>query len=143
MLTCLQLYAQDYIDIASVSYMITPATFYEDGSPGNAINDWNIDLDFPIVLNKKTALLTGFTANQVQVYLDPAALNNTKLTAVSLRLGINHTYSEKWNATYMVIPKIASDFTNGFATGYQWAFLALLSKTKSPRAKYTLSLIHI
>lgn len=139
-MTCLQLHAQDYIDIASVSYMTTPSTTFEDDSPGNSIKDWNIDLDFPIVLNNKTALLTGFTANQVQVYLDPASNNSTNLTAISLRLGINHTYSEKWNATYMVIPKIASDFSNGFAKGYQWAFLALLSRTKSKRVKYTYGL---
>jgi len=137
---CLQVHSQDYIDIASLSYMTTPSTTYEDDSSGNAINDWNIDLDFPIVLTKKTALLTGFTANQVQVYLGPTAVNSTNLSAISLRLGMNQTYSEEWDATYMVIPKIASDFTNGFATGYQWAVLALLSRTKSARVKYSYGL---
>lgn len=140
MLGCIQLYAQDYIDIASVSYMTTPAATYEDGSSGSAINEWNIDLDFPIVLNEKTALLTGFSANQLQIRLNPTSIDRTSLNAISMRLGMHHTYSEKWDATYMIIPKIASDFTNGFSTGYQWAALALFSKTKSPRVKYTYGL---
>lgn len=137
---CLHLQAQDYIDIASVSYMTTPSTTYEDGSAGDALTEWNIDLDFPIVLNKKTALLTGFSANQLQIRLDPSATEQTSLRAISMRLGWHTTYSDKWDATYMIIPKIASDFTNGFSTGYQWAALALLSKTRSARVKYTYGL---
>jgi hypothetical protein len=137
---CVQLYSQDYIDIATVSYMTGINSSFENLNSDNSLQEWGIDLDFPIVLDSKNALLTGFSANQIQVRLDPSEIGQTSLQTIAIRLGLNHTYSEKWDATYMIIPKIASDFSNGFATGYQWAVLALFSNTKTPRLKYSYGL---
>ncbi len=134
------LFAQDFIDLASFSYTTALNRTFEDTAEDNAIQEWNLNLDFPIVLSPKKALITGINAGSIQVGLYPSPEPITNLYTVSLRLGWNTTYSEKWSGTYVFIPKVTSDFTSGFSRGQQLGFIGLLTNRKSASLKYTYGL---
>ncbi|NNJ88650.1 MAG: hypothetical protein HKP53_04560 [Eudoraea sp.] len=138
MLVCkaLCLPAQDYLDLASFSYTTALNRSFEDLPNDKAIQEWNLTLDAPIVLSPKTALITGITAGSIRVGLYPSSAPITNLYTLSLRLGWNTVYSEKWSGTYLIVPKISSDFTSGFRNGKQIGFIGLLTNTKSARLKY-------
>ncbi len=134
------LMAQDYLDIASFSYTTALNRSYEDGMVDNDIVEWNLGLDVPIPLTPSKVLITGFMANSIDVGLYPSPQPRTTLYALSMRLGWNTVYSEKWSGTYVFVPKVASDFTSGFSRGKQLGFIGLLTNTKSARLKYTYGL---
>lgn len=134
------LLAQEYIDLATFSYNTALNRSFEDVPADRAIQEWNLNLDFPIVLNSKHAFITGISAGSIRVGLNPSSMPATNLYAISLRLGINTTYSEKWAGTYLIIPKVASDFTSGFSRGKQIGIIGLLTNTKTNKLKYTYGL---
>ncbi len=134
------LMAQDYFDIASFSYTTALNRSFEDTAEDNAIQEWNLNLDVPLVLSPKNALITGISAGSINVGLYPSSMPSTNLYAISLRLGINTTYSGKWAGTYLIIPKVASDFTSGFSRGKQIGAIGLLTNTKTNKLKYTYGL---
>jgi len=130
------LIAQEYIDLASFSYTTALNRSFEDIAQDKAIQEWNLNLDFPIVLNAKTTLVTGIAAGRIQVGLYPSSMPLTNLYALSLRLGINTIYSDKWSGTYLIIPKVASDFNSGFSRGKQLGAIGVLTNTKTSHLKY-------
>ena len=85
-------------------------------------------------------MLTGLYANRIQVKLDPDISGNTNLNTIGLLLGLNHTYSEKWSATYMVIPKISSDLYEFSGKDFQLGLLSLFTYTKRSDLKYKFGL---
>ena len=133
-------FAQEYIDLGSIYYTTSPKTNYENGAESDAIDEWNLNVDIPLILNDNKILLSGFIGNKIGASLDPDNATPVSLYALTLKLGINVRYSDKWSATYMLLPKIASDFTNGLTTGYQWGFLGLATRTKSDQLKYSYGL---
>ncbi|WP_297764903.1 DUF6268 family outer membrane beta-barrel protein [uncultured Muriicola sp.] len=136
----LSLVAQDYIDLATFSYTTALNRSFEDTPDDKAIQEWNLNLDFPIVLDPKNALITGITAGSIGLGLYPSTMPRTTLYALSLRLGWNTIYSEQWSGTYLLIPKVASDFSSGFSRGKQLGAIGLLTNTKTNRLKYTYGL---
>lgn len=134
------LLAQEYIDLATFSYTRALNKSFEDTADDMAIQEWNLILDFPIVLNPKNILITGITAGSIEVGLYPSTMPRTTLYSLGLRLGLNTTYSEKWSGTYLLMPKAASDFSSGFSRGKQLGAIGLLTNTKTNRLKYTYGL---
>jgi hypothetical protein len=132
----LSLTAQDYIDLATFSYTTALNRSFEDLTEDKAIQEYNLSLDFPIVLDAKNALITGISAGSIRVGLYPSSMPSTNLYAFSLRLGWNTTYSEKWAGTYLLIPKVASDFSSGFSRGKQLGAIGILTNTKTSKLKY-------
>lgn len=128
--------AQDYLDLATFSYTTALNKSIEDSQEDNAIQEWNLNLDFPVPLNPKNVLITGITAGNIRVGLYPSPDPVTNLYAISMRLGINTTYSEQWAGTYLLIPKVASDFSSGFSRGKQIGAIGILTNTKTNRLKY-------
>ncbi len=129
--------AQDYLDLARFSYAITPKNEYKNGEEGFGIDEWNLQLDAPIVLNDKTAIIAGFTGIGTKIGLAPEIEGETKLYSLALRLGVNQKYSDTWSGTYVFIPKASSDFGEGLRDGLQLGFAALVNQTRSVRLKYT------
>ncbi len=129
--------SQTYIDLAKLSYAVTPNNNFDNGQDGNPINEWNLQIDLPVVLDKKSVLITGFTGNSLNVGLDPSLSDGSQLYTLGIRLGMNQVYSDTWSATYLLLPKFSSDFSNGFRDGFQLGVATLFSKTYSKRLKFT------
>lgn len=132
--------AQNYFDIGSISYANTPSNKFENSSEQTGVEELELKLNFPVVIDEKNVLLTGLYANRIQVKLDPDFSGNTNLNTIGLILGLNHTYSEKWSATYMILPKISSDLNELSGKDFQLGLLSLFNYTKRSDLKYKIGL---
>lgn len=128
--------AQNYIDIARFSYGNTPLNNFENTSEQTKVEEFGLQLTFPIVINEKTVILTGFSADRSRLLLDPGFSNHTALNKLRLQLGVNQVHSEKWTGTYMLLPSIASDFEMVTNEDFQIGLLTLLTYTKNKNLKY-------
>lgn len=137
LLFSVKVFSQDYIDIAKISYTISPNNSFENGENGTTMDEFNLQIDLPHVINERDALIFSLAGNVNNIGLHPDQRDNSHLTAINLRLGLNRQYNETWSGTYLVIPKITTDFSNGLKQGYQVGFVALVNQKKSPRLKYT------
>ncbi len=131
----LQSLAQNYFDVVNLTYINTPSNDFEFSNGDTAVEELNLELNFPIILNKKTILLTGFYANKTIVRLDASA-TNSDLQFLGLNLGINKTFNDTWSATFMAYPKIASDKLKLTSDNFQLGFLSLFTKKKRVDLKY-------
>lgn len=121
---CLQLQAQDYVDIVKIAV--------NNASLGNLENDFetsatniNTELYYPKRVNDKLVVLSGFTIENTSLNLyDGADRGNLLMTR--LNLGIKHQHSEKWAGTYLVLPKLASDFENIGRSDFQIGGLVIM-----------------
>lgn len=130
------LVAQDHIDLASISYTSSFERTLEDTNIEAAIQEWNFNLDLPLVINNENALIFGLSANTINVDLSPSPNPETDLYSTTLRLGWNTTFNERWSGTFLVMPKVASDFSSGFRRGKQIGAVVLFTRTKTERLKY-------
>ncbi len=128
-------FSQNYFDIVNATYINTPANDFEISNDQTAVHELNLEVNFPVVLNKKLILLTGLFANKTRVSLD-ANVPNSNLQVLGLNLGINKTFSDKWSATFMAYPKIASDNLTLSNDNLQIGFLSLFTKKKRANLKY-------
>ncbi|NNK12365.1 MAG: hypothetical protein HKP08_13550 [Flavobacteriaceae bacterium] len=127
---------QDHIDLASFSYTSSFERTLEDTNIEAAVQEWNLNLDLPLVLDNNNALIFGLSSTSINVDLSPSPSPATNLYGINLRLGWNTTFNERWSGTFVLIPKVASDFSSGFRKGNQIGAVALLTKTKTNRLKY-------
>ena len=128
--------AQNYIDIGRFSYANTPLNTFENTLEQTKIEEFALQLTFPIVLNEKTVILTGFSADRSRLLLDPDFTEHTALNKVRLQLGLNQVHSEKWTGTYVLLPSIASDFKMITNEDFQIGLLTLFTYTKKENLKY-------
>lgn len=137
--TCLALMTakgQNYFDVGSISYANTPSNKFENSSENTRVEELDLKLNFPVVIDEKNVLLTGLYGNRVQVKLDPELSGNSNLNSIGLVLGLNRTYSKKWSATYVVLPKISSDLNGLSGKDFQLGLLSLFNYTKRSNLNY-------
>lgn len=128
--------AQNYIDIARFYYMNTPLNSFENSLEQTKVEEYGLQLTFPIVLNEKTVLITGVSADRSSLKLDPNFLDHSSLNKVRLQLGINQVHSEKWTGTYVLLPSVASYFEPVSMDDFQLGLLTLFTYNKRKNLNY-------
>ncbi|MGB5273660.1 MAG: hypothetical protein WBN39_06365 [Flavobacteriaceae bacterium] len=111
---------QDYLDLGKFHYATTPNANFEEVPGSTRIKEWALELNLPVVLGEKSTLLTGFFGNGTQLILDLQLPETTALYVLGLNLGLHQRYGEVWSATYMIVPKIATDFHQDLKAGHNW-----------------------
>lgn len=128
-------FSQNYFDIANFTYTNTPPNDFEIYDAQTTVEEIALELNFPVIINKKTTLLTGLLLNKTKVNLD-ANKSSSNLNILGLNIGINTVFNDKWSATFMVFPKIASDKIKFSNDNLQLAFLSLFTNKKRDDLKY-------
>lgn len=129
--------AQNYVDLARLHYATTPQNEF-DSIPGNTnIEEFGADITLPIKLNDGNAILTGFYLEQIKTKLNPTSTSIT-ISTINLKIGFNRNHSEKWNGTYMLLPKLSSDFRQLGGKDFQIGGLILMKYKKNETFKYHL-----
>jgi len=128
--------AQNYIDIARFYYVNTLANTFENSSEHTKVEEFGLQLTLPVVLNEKTVILTGFSADRSLLKLDPDFPELIGLNKVRLQLGLNQVHSKKWTGTYVLLPSIASDFKSISREDFQIGMLTLFTYKKRKNLKY-------
>lgn len=128
-------FSQNYFDIVNLAYTNTPQNDFEISNAQSTVEELALELNFPILINEKTILLTGLFANKTKVKLD-ANIPSSNLKVLGLNFGINKSFSDKWSTTFMVFTKIASDKIKLSSDNFQFAILSLFTNTKRNDLKY-------
>ena len=130
-----QAFAQNYFDIVNLTYTNTPQNDFEISNAQTHVEELALELNFPILINEKTILLTGIIANKTKLNLD-ANMPISNLNVLGMNFGVNQTFSNKWSSTFMLFSKIASDKIKLSNDNLQLAFLALFTNKKRSDLKY-------
>ena len=134
-------FGQKYVDIAKFYYNTTPYNKFEKSNSGTQLKELGLDVTLPIVINPSDAFLTGFIYERNETKLFEAGPVET-FSVTGLRVGLAKKHSDKWSGTYMLIPKIASDFENITQKDFQIGAIALLKYTKTENKNYKLGLYY-
>lgn len=125
-------YSQDYVDIVKFSTNNSTLGNIQEANQTSAdknfetsVNNVNFELYYPKKLSEKLVLLTGLTAENTRLNLSKGA-DRSSLTMTRLNLGIKYQHSEKWSGTYVLLPKIASDFNAIGSNDFQIGAIAVL-----------------
>lgn len=131
--------SQKYVDLFSINYGKSAATGYENNSQTTTITNLDTNLTLPIKWNEKYAIITGidFSNNTLQLFPD-ANYNNLYLTRI--KAGINITHSENWSGTYILLPKISSDYINLSMDDFYMGGVAVLKYKKRKNLSYKFGL---
>lgn len=136
------IFCQNYVDLANVYYQNTSRNTFDTTNKSTNILEYGVSVTLPIVLSDKVAFLTGASVDKFTLNLTPTALRST-LSSYLLKAGLNIKHSEKVNGTYMLLPKLASDFEDNVnSKDFQLGALALLKFKKREGFKYKLGLYY-
>lgn len=141
-MTLLGLHAQDYVDIAKVFYANTPVNQFDTLTNNTRIEEFGIDLNVPVPLPNGHALLFGFYGERISTKINPVEPNLTSVYTVNPRFGINYQHNEKWTGTYLLLPKLSSDFKSISSPDFQMGALALLKRKKSEHFSWQFGLYY-
>ena len=134
------IHAQNYLDLVKFSYSNTNSNKFFKSAEKTSIEEFKLQLNFPIVLDQKNTLLTGLNSKKFHLQLDPDITDSFNFYFIWLELGIHQIYSEKWAATYLILPGIASDLNTISKRDYQIGLLALFNYTKRKNLRYKFGL---
>lgn len=129
------LLAQDYVDVAKLHYATSAINNFDDESRGSRLDEFGLDLTVPIVRNDRLSLLTGVIFEDIKTQLYPGGDRET-IMSLTLKAGFNMKHSDKWSGTYVLLPKIASDFKQMTRNDLQVGAIALLKYNRSDNLKY-------
>jgi hypothetical protein len=135
------LVAQNYVDIAKLYYNTSALNEFENSNAETRVSELGLDLAYPILLKSGDAVLTGMTAERTRVTLNDA-WGYSDLTSLALRVGVNKKHSDKWSGSYILIPKLASDFNRSSSKDFQMGAVVLMRYTKNERKNYRVGLYY-
>lgn len=134
-------FSQEYIDLLKFHYTATPKNNFIDTTGKAPLSEIGLDLTLPLKINDSLAIVTGVFWENINTQLAPD-VENTTISTFNLRVGINKTHSKKWSGTYLLLPKISSDFKDINKNHFQLGFLGLLKRTHSPTKNYSVGLYY-
>src|SRR5690606_29795756 len=111
--------AQNYVDLAKVFYANTPVNQFDTSTVGTHVQEYGLDATLPIVLKNGNALITGLYAEKITTRINPVEPNLTSVYTTMLKLGVKLNHSKKWSGTYILLPKLSSDFKEINANDFQ------------------------
>lgn len=127
--------AQQYIDLASFSYASSSLNTFDSSNATTGLTEMNGDFTLPIVLNDKATILTGVTYESVNASFNPGRSKET-ITGITLKAGANLKHNDKLSGTYMLLPKISSDFEKIGRNDFQFGGVVLMKYEKSDHFNY-------
>ncbi|MEK6780132.1 MAG: DUF6268 family outer membrane beta-barrel protein [Bacteroidota bacterium] len=134
-------FGQKYVDIAKIYYGNTVQNNFENSDSSTRIKDLGFDITFPIVVNSSKAVLTGLIYERNETKLFEAGPVET-FSVTGLRVGLSKKHSDKWSGTYLLVPKLASDFENITRKDFQIGAILLMKYTKREDLNYKLGLYY-
>ncbi|MGB0391937.1 MAG: DUF6268 family outer membrane beta-barrel protein [Salibacteraceae bacterium] len=129
-------FGQKYVDIAKLHYANTPVNQFDSATSGTRVQEYGLDFLYPIKLKSGNAVLTGFYAENISTQTSPANSNLTAVGTVLIKAGMNIKHSDKVSATYMLLPKLSSDFKDIGKKDFQLGAVALFKFKKSENFLY-------
>jgi hypothetical protein len=134
------LFAQSYLDLVSLRYQQTPYTAYKDQPSDARINEIKAAITLPIELKNNNFLLLGSSYNRLEMNqrIGGGGIGvqqfNPSYQVVTLQLGLIKNLPRDRNITFMLIPKLSSDFKELSGEDFQLAGNTAINKAIIPQA---------
>lgn len=132
---------QNYVDILKLSASTTPLNTFDSSNSKSKLIQTDADLSIPIKLNERTAVVSGVINESFQTKLFPNG-QTMSFGSTTIKLGINHRMNDKWTATMVLLPKIASDYGNYHTGDLQLGRGRKLQIQKSEHVNYKFGLYY-
>jgi len=134
--------AQQYVDIGKIYYANTPVNQFDTLTNATRIREFGIDLNIPVPIKNGHALLFGIYGESISTKVNPVESNLTSVYTINPRLGINFKHNDKWTGTYLLLPKLSSDFKAIGSKDFQLGAIALLKYTKTEQFSWKFGLYY-
>jgi len=134
-------FGQKYVDIAKFWYGNSSLNKFDNSTASTRLQEVGVDVTMPFVVNSSDAVLSGLFYERITTRLfedDP----ETTVSVIGVRAGMSKKHSDKWSGTYLLIPKIASDFEHIGSQDFQVGAIALLKYTRSDKKNYKVGLYY-
>lgn len=134
-------FSQKYVDVAKFYFGNSSQNKFENSDSSTRIKELGLEITIPIVINPSDAILTGLVYERIQTRFfekDP----ETTVSVIGLRAGLSKKHSDKWSGTYVLIPKLASDFDHIGSKDFQLGVIALLKYAKRTNKNYKLGIYY-
>lgn len=135
-LLSLGLSAQDYVDLLKTFYVNTPVNQFDTSTTGTRVQEYGLDAVVPFELKNGNAIITGLYTECITTKVNPVEANLTSVYTVMLKAGMKINHSEKWSGTYILLPKLSSDFKKIGGQDFQIGAIALLKYQKQNNLNY-------
>ena len=129
-------FSQDYVDLAKGHYANTPVNQFDSATSGTRVQEFGLDVILPIELKSKNYFLTGFYVEGISANVTPENSNLSSVYTTNLKLGMQFFYGDKWEATYMLLPKLSSDFKAIGGKDFQLGAVVLFKFKKKANFNY-------
>lgn len=129
-------FSQDYIDLAKAHYANTPVNQFDSATQNTRVQEYGLDATLPIQFENGNAFLTGLYFEHISTNVSPDNSNLTNVYTANLKLGLNINHGEKWTGTYMLLPKLSSDFKAIGSKDFQLGAVVLMKYHKAEYTKY-------
>lgn len=126
-------YSQQTFTIAEVNYMLSPSDSYVQEDTTSNAHFFSGYVNAPIVLNKKSTLLTGIRGNTWKMIYSPEQNWPETYYSLGLTLGYNHKFDEKKSFLFILLPRLNSDYRNINSNALQLGFFTTYSKRSSEK----------
>lgn len=124
-------FAQNYLDVLKISHGTTTMGNIENADETQVSNTL-VDALYPFPVTAKTVIVGGFTYENTRLGLQHTDLRSN-LIMTRANFGIKQEHGKGWTGTYVVLPKLASDFENLGGDDFQLGAIALLEKKYTSR----------
>ena len=129
-------HCQEYVDLLKLGYSYSNKAKFKGIDESTTIKSYNASITFPIKLTSKYAFLTGIDFSSSDLLLSPNYNQSTILYNTLLKIGLATTYSDKWSSTFVLLPKIASDYKNISGNDFNFGVYAIAKLKKNKSFKY-------
>lgn len=124
-------FSQQKFTVATVDYMFSPQNTYVEKDTSSFTGYLSGSISYPVVLNEKSTIITGIRANSWAVKYDPELLWPANYYSLGLTLGYNHQFNENKSFTFILLPRLNSDFKSITSNALQLGFISSYNKRSS------------
>ncbi len=133
--------AQNYVDIVKISAGTTSPNKFDSSNVSTSINEINADITYPIKINENNSIITGIIYEGIQTKLFDT-LDVKIISSITLKVGLNKKFNENWTGTFVVLPKISSDFVQMNSHDVQIGGIAIFKYKKNENLNYKIGLYY-
>ena len=135
------IFSQNYVDLLKVNLNTTNFNTFDSSSAKTQVNELMLDFTIPIKLNEKTSLISGLIYENIQTKLFEDG-NVKTFGSTTLKVGANKLINDRWSATAVLLPKIASDYKSISGKDIQFGAIGIMKYKKSDNKNFKFGLYY-
>lgn len=125
--------SQQKFTVATLDYMFSPNNTYVEKDTTSYTGYFSGSINYPIVLNEKSTIISGIMGNSWAVKYNPELKWPTNFHSLGLTLGYNHKFTKDKSFVFILLPRLNSDYKSINADALQLGFFTTYNKRSSEK----------